>query len=277
MTRSDYVISVTEANFEYEVIAFSRQTPVIADFWAEWCVPCKTLGPQLERLAAEAQGAFRLAKIDVDANPNLALRFGVRSIPAVKAFRDEQVIAEFVGVQPEPRLREFLRSIVPSPSDLLLEKALSLLEAQQWASAERAFRQFLDKAPDYPVACLGLARSLLPQGRVLEAQDALRDLPASKELATAETMQPLIEAMLYSQNKTLLTDDPLDAAYQRALHLIARGNLEAAMDGLLDVLRQDKRYRRGELRKVMLGLFEVLGENNPLTRQYRSELSSVLF
>jgi len=98
MMASDHIISVTEADFEYEVIAYSKQMPVVVDFWAEWCGPCKTLGPILERLAQEANGAFRLAKVDVDANPNLALRFSVRSIPNVKAFQDGQVVAEFVGM-----------------------------------------------------------------------------------------------------------------------------------------------------------------------------------
>ena len=152
---SDFIRSVTEADFEYEVIAFSRQTPVLVDFWAEWCNPCRTLGPILERLTEEAQGAFRLAKVDVDANPNLAIRFSVRSIPAVKSFRDGQVVSEFVGAQPEPRLREFIRALAPSQTDLLLEKGVSYLDEQQWASAENLFRQFLAKESSLPSRHVG--------------------------------------------------------------------------------------------------------------------------
>src|SRR4030066_1509623 len=132
---SEFIKTVTESDFEYEVIAYSNQTPVIVDFWAEWCRPCKTLTPILEKIAEDAGGIFRLAKVNVDENPNLALRFSVRSIPNVKAFRDGQIISEFLGLQPEPRVREFIRNLAPSQIDLLLEKGQSQLESLQWCQA----------------------------------------------------------------------------------------------------------------------------------------------
>lgn len=275
MKPSDYIIEVSEASFEYDVIAYSRQTPVIVDFWAEWCVPCRTLGPLLERLTQEAQGAFRLAKVNVDSNPNLALRFSVRSIPAVKAFRDGRMVSEFVGTQPEDRVKEFLRSIAPSQSDLQLEKAQGLAEMQQWANAEAAFRQFLSKHPEYPPALLGLAKTLLVQGKVAEGHKLLINFPASKEYHEAEKLRPLAETL--ARPPIPDSENLLDAAYTRALNLLMRGNLEASMDGLLDILREDRHYRKGEPRKVMIGIFEILGENHPATREYRTELASVLF
>ena len=277
MMASDHIISVTEADFEYEVIAYSKQMPVVVDFWAEWCGPCKTLGPILERLAQEANGAFRLAKVDVDANPNLALRFSVRSIPNVKAFQDGQVVAEFVGMQPEARVREFIRKLAPSEHDLTLEKAQGLLEMGEWREAEAAFRRFLAKTPENPIGLLGLARSLLLLRKIKEAHLILRNFPASKEYHAAETMNPLANALTRLQEAPSFSDDPLEAAYLNALRLVSLGNFEAAMDGMLDVLRQDKHYRNGDVRKVLLGMFEMLGEESPLTRQYRSELASVLF
>lgn len=274
---SEYIVTVTESDFEYQVIAYSKQTPVVVDFWADWCAPCKTLSPILERLAVEAQGIFRLAKVDVDANPNLALRFNIRSIPHVKAFRDEQAVSEFLGALPEPKVREFLRTLAPSQSDLLLEKGLSQVEMHDWAAGEKTLRQFLEKSPDFPPALLGVLKSVLMQGRLAEAAQLIQDFPSSKEYATAETIRPLVEVLMDIQGRSAYSDDPLQAAYDNSLRLILRRNFPAAMDGILDILRYDKHYHNDEVRRVLLGLFEALGENNPLTQQYRRELSTILF
>jgi putative thioredoxin len=281
MTASDFIIEVSEADFEYQVLAYSQQVPVVVDFWAEWCGPCKVLGPLLERLAEEAQGGFRLAKVNVDENQNLAVRYYVRGIPAVKAFRDGKLVSEFTGVQPEPRVREFLRSIAPNKSDLKLEKALSLLGKREPETAEIIFREVLDESPENSAALLGLAKSLLFQGQGQEAQDILQNFPASSEYAAAENLRPLSDAVARLEQRTLSgdvdLDDPLEAAYLNSLRLVTRGNIPAALDGMLEILRQDKRYRDGEVRLAFLGLLELLGENNPDTRQYRNELASVLF
>ncbi len=274
---SDHIVRVTELDFEYQVIEYSRQSPVVVDFWAEWCTPCKTLGPLLERLAEEGRGVFRLATVDVDANPNLALRFGIRSIPAVKAFRDGEVASEFVGALPEPRLREFLRALAPSQTDLLLEKGQSQVAAQNWAEAEKSFHQFLEKTPAFPPALLGLLRCQVMQGRLDEAARTLAGFPPSKDFIAAEAMRPLVEALGRTKSSPLLSENPLEAAFQNALRLVLHGNLPAAMDGLLDILRQDKQYRGGEARRVLLGLFSALGEESELVRPYRAELAMILF
>lgn len=278
MMTSDYIIDVNEANFDEEVLAYSQKAPVVVDFWAEWCGPCKMLGPMLERLAQEAQGSFRLAKVNVDENVNLATRFGIHSIPAVKAFRQGKVVAEFVGVQPEGRLRDFLRSIAPSPADLALEKGFSLLELNRPEEAEATFRQVLQAIPGQPSALLGLAKSLLRQGLSEEAALILKHFPPSREFSAAQNLLPLAEALQEAERQISFPDDnPLDAAYYRALRLVKRGNLEAAMDCLLDILREDKRYRDDQARRLMVALLELLGESDPRTRQYRNELASVLF
>ena len=278
MMAADFIINVTEADFEYQVLTYSAQAPVVVDFWAEWCAPCRTLGPMLENLAREGQGSFRLAKVNVDDNQNLALRYAVRSIPAVKAFRNGKMISEFIGVQPEPRLREFIRSIAPSQNDLLVEKANSLLDLLRTPDAEKSFRQVLEKSPENTPALLGLAKSILLQGRGAEGFAIVAKFPASREFASAETLQPLAQALADLEgNKPFSKDLPQDAVFYNALRLLKRNNLDAAMDGLLDILREDKRYRDGLARRVMVGILELLGENNPTAKQYRNELALVLF
>jgi putative thioredoxin len=277
MNNSEFIIDVSEADFEYKVLIYSQTVPVLVDFWAEWCAPCRILGPLLERLAQEAAGGFRLAKINVDENPGLARRYNVSSIPMVKAFRDGQVVSEFTGALPEPRIRDFLRALAPSPMDLLLEKGYGLIEMKQWGNAEKVFSEYLVEYPNHSGAMLGLVKSILLQGRGAEALKLIRKFPDGKNFTRAESMLPLAGALARFQAGETYSEDPLEAAYLNALRLVARGNHAAAMDGLLDVLRQNKHFRDGEVRRVMVGIFELLGDENPLTQQYRSELAMVLF
>jgi putative thioredoxin len=275
---TDFIVDVTEANFEYEVIAYSQNIPVIVDFWATWCKPCKVLSPILERLAIEAHGSFRLARVDVDENPALALRFTVRNIPTVKAFSEGNVVGELVGVQPEARLREFIEKITPpSPLSLALEKADSLRLLHQWTAAEKTYRSILDQNPDHPATLLGLVKTVLAQGRSNEALTILHNFPASRQYNDAEKLLPLGEALSALQKDQLPLENDLDIAFRTCIFLASRGNLPAALDGLLDILRQDKRYRNSKARQIIIALLELLGEDDPQIRQYRSELASILF
>jgi len=273
----DHIIDVTEADFEYQVLAFSQQVPVIVEFWAVWCAPCRVLSPLLERLAEEANGDFRLARLNVDENPNLSKHYKVRSIPAVKAFVDGQLIDEFSGILTESQVHAFIRKLVPDINALTLEKGNSLLAERQTQQAELTFRELLGNDPGSPEALLGLSKSLLFQGRSLEAVEILEHFPVSSLMSSAETLQPL--AALLSGESDLPPDenDPLAAAFQRASLLIKRGNYPAALDGLLDILRADKRYRMGQAHQVILGLFELLGNNHTLTIEYQRELANILF
>lgn len=277
MMASDYIIDVSEADFEQLVLAYSNNYPVVVDFWAEWCAPCRVVGPILKQIAEEAEGDFRLAKVNVDHNPKLAMRYSVRSIPSIKAFRDGKVVSEMVGAQPEPLLHQFISALIPSAAELTLVKAHSMLDMQQWKSAEKAYEEVLEDEPSQPGALLGLAKSLIQQGCAEDVKRLLEKLPPSREFASAEALLPLVYALTHAETSDSISDKPIDAAYNRAIRLINLGNIPAAMDGLIEVIRQNKRYRDGGARMVLLGLFELLGENNPLARQYRKELSLVLF
>ena len=278
MAASGNSIDVNEIDFEYEVITYSKNIPVLVDFWAEWCQPCKSLSPILERLIAEAKGTLRLAKVDVDKNPNLARQYNIRSIPTVKAFIDGQVAGEFAGAQPEGRVREFISKLTPpSPVDLDIEKGQGMLLSHNWSDAEKNLRSALSQKPDSAAARLGLAKSLLAQGKPDEALDHLKDFPDSRELHTAELLKPLALALQNLNNKDLPEESDLDAIFLNSLHLASQGKFPLALDGLLDILRLDKHYRNKLARDVILGILELMGNEDPQTREYRSELASALF
>jgi putative thioredoxin len=275
---SEFIIDVNESDFEYEVLAYSQNTPVVVDFWATWCRPCKTLSPLLEAIAYEAMGSFRLAKVDVDSNPNLALQFGVRTVPTVKAFSGGQVVGDFVGAQPEERVRTFISNITPPSKDSLAqEKGLSLLANHDWAEAEENFLELIELYPDRPEILLGLAKAQLGLGDPFEPLLMLRNFPSSKQYAAAEKLLPYAEALGYLKQNNLPQENDLDFAFSNCIRLASRNNFPSALDGLLEILRQNKKFRGGMAQKVILAIFELLGEDDELTRSYRAELASILF
>ncbi len=278
MMSSQHIIDVSEATFQNDVVIYSNTTPVLVDFWAEWCQPCHMLSPILEKLTREANGAFRLAKVDADRSPNLTTQLDVRSLPTVKVFNKGKMVAEFTGARTENQVREFLRKLNTNGSSLELERGQSLLRLQNWDNATASFQKILRTSPDDSAALLGLARSQLAQGQASEALVILRAFPSGKEYSMAEMLLPLAQAM--AEFKLAAADpdeDELTAAFRRAVELVGRGNLPAAADGLLDILRADKKFRAGEAHRVMLGVLVMMGDENPDSRQYRSELASVLF
>ncbi|MFZ0548200.1 MAG: thioredoxin [Candidatus Promineifilaceae bacterium] len=281
MSHIANVIDVTEATFEQDVIQKSYETPVVVDFWAAWCGPCRMLGPLLERLAAEPGANFVLAKVDVDTNQQLSMQYGIRGIPAVKAFKDGRVVNEFVGAQPEPRVRQFLSQIAPSETELSLESANNLLADRKWQQAEERFSQLLSENGDYPEAALGLTKALLGQGKATKAKTQLETLVTVPGLMrTAETLLPLADYLKLVEGResdTNLEMTPIEAQYRQSARLFSQGKLAPALDGLLDVLRYNKDYRKGQARSVLLGIFEFLGSNDPLTTAYRQEMASILF
>lgn len=277
MFEHDNIIDVSESTFEDDVIQQSLEVPVVVDFWAPWCGPCRTLGPMLESLASEPEAQFILAKVNVDENPNLAIRYGVRSIPAVKAFDQGQIVAEFVGSQSRHYLEQFIANLVPGPEDMLFNEAESLLGTRHWAEAEDVYRDILDETPNDRAALLGLAKALIAQGEGGEALVYLNRIHDGAELNAAETLKPLARFLEEELEIDAEPADDVAVQYRQAARLLAYGNWEAGLDGLLEVLRHDKRYRGGAPRQVMLGVFTLLGDEDELAHQYRRELAFVLF
>jgi putative thioredoxin len=275
MAKSEHVVDVSEANFQTEVIDRSYEQPVVVDFWAPWCGPCRMLGPILERLAGEGDGRFRLAKLNTDENQGLAARYDIRGIPAVKAFRDGQVVSEFVGAQPEPNVRRFLDEIAPGEAAAAQANAAALLAQRKWAEAEAAYRETATDGRPLPV---GYAKALLGQGKGAEAMAALAGVTDGAEFAAAETLKPLAQLLVDSQDGAGVDGAPeLDGLLRQAGQLAAEGRYAAAMDALLAVMRKDKRYKGDTPRKAILAIFELLGDEDALTRDYRKRLASALF
>jgi putative thioredoxin len=273
MASATHVMDVSSANFEQEVVSRSFEQPVVVDFWAPWCGPCRTLGPTLERLAGEANGAYRLVKLNTDENQDLAMRYGIRGIPAVKAFRDGKVVAEFVGAQPEPNVRRFLDQFATTGASGAQAEAQRLLSERRWAEAEVILRE---QDANGNAANLDLARALLGQGKGAEADGLLQAVTDHTDLAAAGTLRPLAQ-LVAEVDDGELSDSEADALLRDASRLFVEGRYGASMDALLTVVRRDKRYRNDTPRKVMLGIFQFLGEQDPLTREYRNRLASALF
>ena len=275
MINSSHVIDVSEATFDEDVLQQSYETPVVVDFWAPWCGPCRMLGPTLERLAMEGNGEWVLAKLNVDDNPSLAMQYGVQGIPAVKAFRNGQVVDDFVGAQPEPQVRAFIKRIVPGESDTLLSKGEALLQDREWEAAEALFR----RVSDTMAGRLGLVRALLGQGEGCEAREVLEQIKDPAALSDVEALTPLADYLCEMEGPTVdeAKVPPIEAQYRQAARILRRGNFAGALDGLLEVLREQKGYRNGQAKAAVLGIFALLGDEDPLTQQYRPQLAMVLF
>ena len=272
------IVHVTENNHQYEVINYSQNTPVIIEFWASWCIECRTLSPLLEKIFAEQEGIFRLAKVDVDANHNLSLLYNIRSIPAIKAISHGKVVHEAFGLIPEKKIRELIATLGKSNSkNLTLEKASNLLIDHQWAQAEKAYREFLIKDPTQPGALLGISKTFIAQGNIEKALSILNNFPTCREAQNAELLKPLAIELENYKSDSLPALNELDITFKTSLRLIDNRNIPAALDGLLSIIRSDRSYRDGKARKVFLGVLELMGSETPEMRSYQQELAMLLF
>jgi len=281
---SPWTLDVGDDGFEREVLTRSAETPIVVDFWAPWCAPCRALGPLLERLADEHAGAFRLVRVNVDEAPATAERYDIRSIPAVLAFRDGGLVAEFVGAQPEPIVRRLVEAALPTEADRLAREAGALAASGRDTDAEAVFQRALALEPRHAKALLGLAR-LTMERSVPEALALLERVPPNAPVAKdAERLAAELrtrgdgagDAQALRARLSSNPDD-LHARLQLGRTLGARGEYEAALAELLEVVKRDPRFEDGAARAAMVDMFAVLGNEHALTDRFRSELAKALY
>ena len=262
-------------DFESDVLEASRERPVVVDFWAPWCGPCRALGPTLEALDLEAGDRWTLVKVNTDEHPRLMQRYGIRGIPAVKLFVDGTVAGEFTGALPEPQIRQWLDQHVPSPARTLVQSAASALEAGDRAAAIGALEAALpdleaETAPWAVTARVDLARLL-----VLEDADRARALVEGAHTSEADAVRAVADAL--ERDPASLPEGGAQVQVRAALEAVQAGRLEAALDSLTAAVQADRYYDDDRARELAVALFLVLGEQDPVVQARRPAFNRALY
>lgn len=284
MSDLPHVFDATTETFETEVLRKSLEVPVLVDFWATWCGPCKTLGPILEKLAGEYNGAFLLAKVDVDKEQQIAAAFQIRSVPTVFLVKDGQIVDGFPGALPEGQLREFLASHGVQPAEAAETQAEEIpLDPQQQVAA---LREAVAAEPDKDELKLDLVLALLKTGEAAEAERLLDALPANlatddravKARARLGFAAALKDAPAPESLRAAIAAnaDDLRARHLLGVHALVAGDSEAALEQFLEILKRDRTFEDGLARKSLIDAFRVI-EDEALVSQYRRKMSSLLF
>lgn len=293
MTNSPYLTDVSHATFDTEVLARSHKQPVLVDFWAAWCGPCRMLMPLLARLADEYQGRFHLAKVETDNERELAAQYGIRSLPTVKLFRNGTVVDEFMGAQTESTVRAFIDRHLPRAADAVIDRALQLNDAGRADEAIALLRTAIAEDGGYARPKLALARLLLtlPADRrtpamLDEGERLLASLPADRRddadtvalRARLNLARAVVDSPSLAELDRTVAMDPGNSQARFALGVqqALREDYEAAMQQLLELVRRDRRYGDDAGRKTLINLFQLLGNQHPLVVKYRGLLSRAL-
>jgi putative thioredoxin len=286
MADSPFIFDATAENFQQLVLDASMERPVLVDFWAEWCNPCKVLMPLLAKLADEYQGKFLLAKVDTEKQQPLAGHFQIRSIPSVKLIFHGEIVDEFMGALPEPEIRNFLDKHIPRESDGLVEQAEALLHQGNTEGAGALLKQASDADPENPRIRLAYARYLATSGKLQEAENILNALPVDErekpEVVSLLTRlrfdreaadRPPVEEL-----EQRLQQNPADseALHYLSSHRVMENNYEAALELLLTLLQKDRSYGDNLAQKEMLRIFDMLGGQGELVSRYRKRMFTFL-
>jgi putative thioredoxin len=270
------VYEVTD--FQQDVLEASYQIPVLVDFWAPWCGPCRILGPVLERLARKHAGRWKLVKVNTDEHPELAMAYGIRGIPAVKLFVKGEIAGEFVGALPEHAIEQWLAEVLPSESKALLTQAEQLLEEGRLREAEPLVRQLLATTPDEDKG-----RVLLARIRVFdnpgEAERLLEglDIAEASYLQQIEGIRTLIRLWRLKNQPDALPEGPGRNLYLEAIEALSRKDFDTAVERLIDLLRKDRYYDNDGARKAGVAIFTLLGSRHPVTQRWRRTFDMWLY
>jgi putative thioredoxin len=284
--KSFHVFDVTSSNFDEVVVKRSTEVPVVIDFWAEWCGPCKRLGPLLESIVDDLGGKVVLAKVNTELAPDLAEAFAIRSIPAVFAIKEGKIVDQFVGGLPEAALRHWFDRLLPSEAEIAAAQAREL-EPTDPAAAEERYRHALRVDPEFAPAEIGLARLLLARDETAEVRAWLARLEA-RGFLEPEAEQIKAELTLRDQSANVggidsaraaaeAAPDDLQLRFELAEALAAAHRFDEALEIALDLVERDPKGFREPARKLMLNIFQLLPAESPLAADYRRKLSSALF
>jgi putative thioredoxin len=282
MPAAPAVLDVTDATFAKDVLELSKTKPVVVDFWAPWCGPCRVLGPIIEKVAAEQGGAVQLAKLNTDENPRTAQEYRIQGIPAVKAFKDGRVVVEFTGAIPEPQVRSFFAKLAPTAAERATQSADDAARRGDTVAAEAGYREALAKSSVNPDAIVGLAALLIARGERDEAETLLARIPLDRRAKVMKHRLFLTDFAAKHASEPLEDDartNPADprARYRWGVMLAAREQYEPAFEQLLESVRLDRAFADGAARKAILALFDILGLESQVTREFQKRLSNVLF
>ncbi|MGA4632294.1 thioredoxin [Pseudomonas solani] len=289
MSDTPYIFDTTAADFDQAVIQNSFHKPVLVDFWAEWCAPCKALMPLLAQIAESYQGELLLAKVNCDIEQDIVMRFGIRSLPTVVLFKDGQPVDGFAGAQPESQIRAMLEPHVQQPSPAAadpLETAQALFTEGRIGDAEALLKQVLTEDNSNAAALILYARCLAERGELGEAQavlDAVKSDEHKQALAGARAQLTFLRqaadlpeaADLKSRLAQNADDD--EASYQLSIQQLARQQYEPALDGLLKLFVRNRSYAEGIAHKTLLQVFDLLGNDHPLVTTYRRKLYQAIY
>ena len=263
-------------DFQQEVIQRSFQLPVLVDFWAEWCAPCKILGPVLERLAAQNEGQWALAKVNTEEMTDIALAYRIQSIPNVKLFSQGVVVGEFVGALPENMVKQWLEKNLPGEHDKAIETVKNLLDETRTAEAQGLLEEILTKEPENKEAKVLLAKIYSFQSPE-KAIGLIRDIDDPKFNDITETIRTFIHLFEVGNKPELLPKDDSKINYLSAIKLVCSQNFDAALEAFIEIIRTNRYYDEDGSRKACIAIFKYLGEEHPTTLNFRREFSRALY